>query len=38
MCMKEQTEQFLKNIAGFPLIHHMTPEDIRKVVVANVIS
>jgi len=38
MRMKEQTEQFLKNIAGFPPLHHMTPGDIRKVVVANTIS
>jgi len=38
MSMKEQTKQFLNDIAGIPPLHHLTPEEIRKVVVANAIS
>ena len=36
--MPESTKQFLKDIAGFPPLHNMSPEEIRKVVVANAIS
>jgi len=38
MVNNAQTRQFLKDIAGFPPLHLMAPEEIRKVVVANVIS
>jgi len=38
MSMKEQTQRFLNDIANFPPLHRMTPEEIRKVVFANAIS
>ena len=36
--MPESTKQFLKDIADFPPLHNLSPEEIRKVVVANAIS
>jgi acetyl esterase len=38
MSMPEQTRKFLEDISGFPPLHNMTPEEIRKVAVANSIS
>ncbi|MFC5470250.1 alpha/beta hydrolase [Cohnella suwonensis] len=38
MNMPEQTRKFLHDISGFPALHTMTPEQIRQVVVANLIS
>ncbi len=36
--MPEATKQFLSDIAGFPPLHKMSPQEIRNVVVANAIS
>lgn len=36
--MPESTKRFLEDIAGFPPLHSLSPEEIRKVVVANAIS
>lgn len=36
--MPESTKKFLEDIAGFPPLHNLSPEEIRKVVVANNIS
>ncbi|TBL75750.1 alpha/beta hydrolase [Paenibacillus thalictri] len=36
--MPEATKKFLADIAGFPSLHNLSPEEIRKVVVANMIS
>lgn len=36
--MPETTRKFLADIAGFPSLHLMEPEEIRKAVVANAIS
>jgi len=36
--MPTATKQFLADIAGFPSLHLLSPEEIRQVVVANVIS
>ncbi|MBP1962820.1 acetyl esterase [Paenibacillus aceris] len=36
--MPIQTKKFLEDIAGFPALHQLSPEEIRKVVVANAIS
>lgn len=36
--MPEATRRFLADIAGFPALHLLSPVEIRKVVVANVIS
>lgn len=36
--MPEQTKRFLEDIAAFPPMHNMSPEELRKVVVANAIS
>ncbi|WP_028549627.1 alpha/beta hydrolase [Paenibacillus sp. UNC451MF] len=38
MKMPEQTKQFLEDISGFPALHLMSPEEIRKAVIANAIS
>ncbi|WP_282940196.1 alpha/beta hydrolase [Paenibacillus sp. RC67] len=38
MRMPEQTKQFLEDISEFPALHLMSPEEIRKTVVANAIS
>ncbi|ACS99231.1 alpha/beta hydrolase [Paenibacillus sp. JDR-2] len=38
MKMPEATKRFLEDIAGFPPLHLLSPEEIRKVVVANAIS
>ncbi|WP_281365878.1 hypothetical protein [Paenibacillus alginolyticus] len=31
--MPEQTKKILEDIAGFPPLHNMSPEELRKVVV-----
>lgn len=36
--MPEATKRFLADIAGFPSLHTLSPEEIRQVVVANVMS
>ncbi|GMK41207.1 esterase [Paenibacillus sp. CCS19] len=36
--MPAATKQFLADIAGFPSLHTMSPEEIRQVVIANAIS
>ncbi|MEW9700371.1 alpha/beta hydrolase [Paenibacillus sp. SI8] len=36
--MPESTKRFLEDITRFPALHHMSPNEIRKVVVANAIS
>lgn len=36
--MPEHTRQFLKDAAGFPALHTLEPEEIRKAVVANAIT
>lgn len=36
--MPEQTRKFLEEIEGFPPLHLLTPEEIRKVVVSTAIS
>ncbi len=36
--MPEATKRFLSDIAGFPPLHTMSPQEIRSVVVANAIS
>lgn len=36
--MPEATQRFLSDIAGFPPLHTMSPQEIRNVVVANAIS
>ncbi|CAG7637051.1 alpha/beta hydrolase fold domain-containing protein [Paenibacillus allorhizosphaerae] len=38
MSMHEQTRKFLEDISGFPPLHLLSPEEIRKVVVATAIS
>ncbi|MFC5404866.1 alpha/beta hydrolase [Cohnella soli] len=38
MTMPESTQKFLADISEFPALHTMTPEQIRQVVVANMIS
>lgn len=36
MITNEQTRRVLKDIEAFPPLHAMTPDEIRKVVVANI--
>ncbi|TVX96898.1 alpha/beta hydrolase [Cohnella terricola] len=38
MSMPEQTRKFLKDVSEFPPLHLMSPEEIRKAVVANAIT
>lgn len=38
MMMPEQTKAFLEEAAKFPPLHVLTPEEIRKAVIATVIS
>ncbi|MFB9328884.1 alpha/beta hydrolase [Paenibacillus aurantiacus] len=36
--LPEQTKKFLEQMSGLPALHRMTPEEIRKVIIANAIS
>ncbi|MFC4098995.1 alpha/beta hydrolase [Paenibacillus xanthanilyticus] len=36
--LPEQTRKFLDHMSGLPALHRMTPDEIRKVIIANAIS
>lgn len=36
--LPEQTRKFLEQMAGLPALHQLTPDEIRKVIIANAIS